>query len=71
MGKTIFFSSDLDDERLASTFGRLGKGGARLTSLLIRDNQYIPYDVGKVKLWKEGKIMSNRAEGSSMRGGGL
>ncbi len=49
-GEDDCFSSDLDDERLAKTFGKVGKGGMRLMFLFGGEDQYVPDTVDREKL---------------------
>lgn len=49
-GEDDFFSSDLDDARLAATFGKLGKSGTRLCFLFSGEDQYVPYEIDKAEL---------------------
>ena len=49
-GEDDYFSSDFDDQRLAKTFGKMGKGGMRLMFLFGGADQYVPGHVDREKL---------------------
>ena len=49
-GEDDYFSSDLEDERLETTFGKLGKSRARLMFLYSGEDQYVPDEIDKTKL---------------------
>lgn len=49
-GQDDYFSSDFSDERLRTTFGRLGKTETRLCWIYGENDQYVPEDMDKVEL---------------------
>lgn len=49
-GEDDYFSSDLADERLEKTFGRLGSMGVRIGFLFSGRDQYVPDSVDKVRM---------------------
>ena len=55
-GEDDYFSSDFDDERLRTVFGKLGKTGKRISFLFSGSDQYVPGTIDKSKLvesWHE------------------
>ena len=69
-GEDDYFSSDLDDERLWSTFGRLGKTSKRISFLYSGNDQYVSSTIDKAKLvdkWhkhvRRGKGMIDESSG--------
>lgn len=49
-GEDDYFSSDLGDERLRGTFGRLGEKGAPICILFGKKDQYVPEKVNREEL---------------------
>lgn len=62
-GEDDYFSSDLGDERLEQTFGRIGKTDARLCFLYGGEDQYVPDIVDKEKLLKRWHRMIQKVGG--------
>ena len=63
-GEDDYFSSDLSDERLDNTFGKLGNSGVRIGFLFSGRDEYVPEGVDKVG-------MVERWGGFVRRGGGV
>lgn len=70
-GEDDLFSSDLDDDRLATTFGRLGKKGSRLSFLFSGEDQYVPYEIDKMELVERWHVHVKRGGGIIDEGSGI
>jgi len=70
-GEDDYFSSDLPDERLQTTFGALGKTGVGLGFLYSGSDQYVPSTVDKVRLVERWHEHVSRGGGVIGEGSGI
>ena len=70
-GEDDYFSSDLGDERLSQTFGKIGKAGTPLCILYGEKDQHVPDFVDKAALVKRWMTHVQRGGGVVDQGSGV
>lgn len=70
-GGDEYFSSDLDDQRLMSTFGKIGVTGARLLILFSEKDECVPDFVDKEELVRKWSRMTESGSGIVDEGTGV
>lgn len=71
VGEDDYFSSDLDDERMQSTFGALGEKGTKVAFLYSDNDQFVPDTVNKKKLLERWHEHTRRGGGMIDEGSGI
>lgn len=70
-GEDDYFSSDLDDERLSQTFGKIGKAGTPLCILYGEKDQHVPEFVDRVALVERWMTHIRKGDGVVDQGSGV
>ena len=70
-GEDDFYSSDLPDERLRRTFGKIGSTGTPVSILFSGRDQFVPDSVDKVALVERWEKMIREGGGTVDKGSGI